>query len=206
MRSSIFHRLGVHTLLLACLTVPANAYEMFCPRANLTLSLTPAGKPEARANIDVTVSPKPPRSFPRTLGNLENDTEAPKMSMKMVDCGNEDFHCKLVTFYVGDGLPREFLLVVPHDISPGREYHYRGVRMITRLSDYSSPRNVAAAQVTLWQQIGDFVLPMELTVQPGRGLVFWDGVNFFPGKDDAGEMCALTSDTGLFRYTGVKLH
>jgi hypothetical protein len=186
--------------------LPANAYDMFCPRANITLTMTPLGKPEARANLDVTATSGPRRSFPRNVGDLERGSDdIQKISMKMIDCGNEDFHCKLVTFYVGESA-REFLLVVPHEIIPGREYHYRGVRMVARLSDYSSPRNVSAAQVTLWQRIGDFEMPMEITVQPGRGIVFWDGVNFFPDKDEPGEMCALVSDTGLFRYTGVKLH
>jgi hypothetical protein len=78
--------------------------------------------------------------------------------------------------------------------------------MIARLSNYSSPRNVAAAQVTLWQQIGDVSMPMELTVQPGRGVLFWDGLKFFPDQDGPGELCALASENGLFRGTRVLLH
>jgi hypothetical protein len=185
----------------------APAFDMFCPRANIALTMPVPEKASARADINATASPGAPNSFPHRatdIGRISED--GPKISMQLVDCSSQEYHCKVVTFSGTREKPQEFLLVAPKDISPGREYTYRGVRMVTRLSGFSSPSNIAAAQVTLWQRIGDVDVPMELTIQPGRGVLFWDGVRFFPEKDDAGELCTLVSDYGIFRSTRVRLH
>jgi hypothetical protein len=200
-------RNGGVVLLLSCLAVPASALEMFCPRANLVLSAQTPESGGSRDDIVMLASAAAPTAFPRALTDIVSPPPDVNVArMKLVDCSTREFNCKLVTFDNAEGKQQEFLLVLPREIHPGVEYNFRGVRMLARLSRYSSPRNVAAAQVTLWQRIGDFEMPMELTVQQSRGILYWDGLNFTPGNGGPGELCVLTSESGLFRSTGVKLH
>jgi len=200
-------RNGGAALLLTCLAFPAGAIDLFCPRSGILLNSPAADNSGAKTVLTFTASRGDPDSLPGSVNALASraDDTYP-ISLKLVDCSTREFQCKLATFATRAGNPQEFLLVLPRELSPGREYTFRGVRMVTRLSNYSSPRNVAAAQVTLWQQVGDVTVPMELTVQPGRGVLFWDGVKFFPDQDGPGELCALVSETGLFRGTRVLLH
>ena len=205
MRSANRIRMGGATLLLTCLASPAGALDLFCPRAGILLSSPAADNPGAV--LTFTASRGDPNALPNDVNALASRAaDTYPISLKLVDCSTREFQCKVATFATGPGNPQEFLLVLPRELSPGKEYTFRGVRMVTRISNYSSPRNVAAAQVTLWQRIGDVTMPMELTVQPGRGVLFWDGVKFFPDRDGPGESCALTSDNGFFRGTRVLLH
>jgi hypothetical protein len=207
MRSSNRIRTGGATLLLIGFAFPACALDLFCPRAGVLLSSPAADNPSSGAVLTFTASRGDPNALPNNINALASraDDTYP-ISLKLVDCSTREFQCKVATFATGPGNPQEFLLVLPRELSPGKEYTFRGVRMVTRISNYSSPRNVAAAQVTLWQRIGDVTMPMELTVQPGRGVLFWDGVKFFPVQDGPGEACALTSENGFFRGTRVLLH
>jgi hypothetical protein len=205
MRSANRIRKGGATLLLTCFAFPAGAIDLFCPRAGILLS-TPAADSSSGV-LTFTASRGDPNALPNDVNALASRAaDTYPISLKLVDCSTREFQCKLATLATGPGNPQEFLLVLPRELSPGKEYTFRGVRMVTRISNYSSPRNVAAAQVTLWQRIGDVTLPMELTVQPGRGVLFWDGVKFFPDRDGPGESCTLTSDSGFFHGTRVLLH
>jgi len=207
MRSANRIRNGGAALLLTCLAFPAGAIDLFCPRAGILLSSPAADSSSANTVLTFTASRGDPSALPNSVNALASRAaDTYPISLKLVDCSTREFQCKVATFATSAGNPQEFLLVLPRELSPGREYTFRGVRMVARLSNYSSPRNVTAAQVTLWQRIGDVTVPMELTVQPGRGVLFWDGVKFFPDQDGPGELCALTSETGFFRGTRVLLH
>jgi hypothetical protein len=45
---------------------------------------------------------------------------------------------------------------------------------------------------------------MELTVQDGRGVTYWDGVKFDLRQTGNGELCVTTSDIGLFGSLTVR--
>ncbi len=76
--------------------------------------------------------------------------------------------------------------------------------MVTRLAAYSSQANRNAITITLWQLIGNKEIPMELTVEEGRGLTYWDGIKWDQDAPGAGEMCVLTPKLGLFSSVSIK--
>jgi hypothetical protein len=192
-------RRAVAVLFGAMVPAVATSQQYYCPRANIMLtdiSSTSKVAQEVFAGIGGA-----PFHFPRDAREVEsNGGDLDGIALKMEDCSNAEFLCRRVSQHNWDQPPISYFLMVPRVISPGRVYELNGIRMLVRPGQQTWESNKHLVQVTIWQKIGNLDLPVELTIAPERGVIFWDGLRFH--STEAGnaepELCLLTSKAGLF--------
>jgi hypothetical protein len=196
---------------LACLILGAVAEgnvalsaQMYCPRGNLLLRTTSETETNPGERSFLTISSDWPENFPASGKDIKVGGDISTASIEMADCSDRKFLCKSARIVDRHDEVQQFYLVVPRVVEVGREYTYRGVKLITRAAIYPRSEHLLAVKITLWQKIGGVEAPMELTVQDGRGVTYWDGVKFDLRQTGNGELCVTTSDTGLFGSLTVR--
>lgn len=189
------------TLLAAALGLVAgpmaSAFDLYCPRSDLTfqfMTLREGDQSEEGMPLGGV-----PLHFPRDLDGLKNHAgEMEGIGFSLEDCSDSKFFCKKVKQGNWEGPSMTYFLIVPRKIVRNREYSMNGVRILTRVGTTLDGKKNPLGQVTLWQKIGDKEMPIELSLEEKRGVVYWDGIWFEADAAAAPEMCVLTSESGLF--------
>ena len=185
-------------ILLAWVVGPAaDAFDLYCPRADLTLQFMTIREGEKTEHALPLGGA--PLHFPRDLATVKNHAgEMEGIGMSLDDCSDSKFFCKKVTQGNWEGTSLSYFLIVPRKIVRNREYSMNGVRILTRVGTTLDGKKNPLGQVTLWQKIGEKEAPIELSLEEKRGVIYWDGIWFDADASAAPEMCLLTSDTGMF--------
>jgi hypothetical protein len=129
------------------------------------------------------------------------DPNSPLRNWTVTDCSNQQFYCidaKLSDAPTADA----FRLFVPHVVTVYKSYEYGSARARSIGSTLRVGR--PTIEFLIWQSTAQKGVPMKLTIQQGRGVIYIDGMNFWnPPEHGLGESCSLVSKQGLFPSTQV---
>jgi hypothetical protein len=190
-------RILLVTVLSWAIGPTAVALDFYCPRADMTLQSITYREGERTEHLIPFGGF--PLHFPRDVDTLKSHAgEMQGINIALDDCSDSKFFCKKVTHKNWEGPSITYFLIVPRKIFRNREYTVNGVRILTRVASTIDGKKNPLGQVTLWQKIGETEIPMELSLQEGRGVIYWDGVRFDVEGSREAEMCILTSETGMF--------
>jgi len=176
------------------------AYDYYCPRSNIlwTGELMESG--HGNLSMDFGGIDEP---FPRSQALLGKELKAGWGVLQLKDCSTTDFECIEVSQYQSRDLYKKFFLFLPKKIKYGKEYKFNNMRLVTDVAVISPYMRGAKSgtpilQATLWQSINGKEVPMKLTVEKNRGVIYWDNLDFWSGRFDDGELCVLRSEKGIF--------
>jgi len=184
------------------------AFNMYCPRSNLKFSQNSPALPDLTREIVLVTNAGAPMFFPRTARELRGGADdVSGIAMTLTDCSTSTFLCRRVTLNVWEEPATIFYLVMPKVIRPRQEFDFQGVHIVTRVAAITRKQSEQTFQLTLWQLIDGRSVPMELTIQEGKGMIYWDGIRL--SKDDGTnepELCVLDSEVGLFSSAKLQAH
>jgi hypothetical protein len=179
------------------------SYIYYCPRTNLYLTDRPT------QTAYYFEGDKNGAAFPRNIE--EYWLNSSYIGTGFIDyddaCTTSEFFCAQVQLKRMDETTINFTMFLPKYIEVGKSYSLKGVNAIASpVGDPYINRGWSKnqVQVTLWQLIGGVETPIKLTVEMGRGVVFWDGLDFWSGQYGIGETCFLQSNKGLFPDVKIK--
>jgi hypothetical protein len=95
---------------------------------------------------------------------------------------------------------REHYVFIPRTVIPLHNYEFKGMRAVSGTNVQSMS---GALPVTIWQTFGDKWVPITLTVEDRRGIVYWDGIDFWSRDQTSAEMCVLQGARGIFSNVRV---
>jgi hypothetical protein len=183
------------------------AGNYYCPRTNLFLEhLTNDLDPKGLYSSGMEGIDEP---FPRAQADIGKEPNYGRLNFETKICSTEDFEC--IKFTQNRNLFQKesvFYLFMPRVVELGKEYSFKGMRLFTNVSHTAqsggSSRAAPIIQATIWQKIGEVETPMKLTIENKRGVIFWDGVDFWNGRYNVGETCILQSKKGFFLNVSIK--
>lgn len=170
--------------------------DYYCPRSNVTLRPGPAL--EGRQSFgSVTVVLEP---FPKTAEEVNTDGHVRMHGgFLFEDCSTDAYLCWKVSGR--EGTVQTHYIFVPRILEPLKNYEFNGMHAVSGINVVSG---VEMLPLTLWQKFGNKVVPITLTVQDRRGIVYWDGIDFWSSTQATAETCALTSGRGIFSEVRVR--
>jgi hypothetical protein len=178
---------------------PLIASEYYCPRSNLSLDSS-ATEEELDTSFGGSMSGL---AFMRTQDEFwrEGMEAVGRTFIKLEYCTTKEQYCAHVTIRQMNGTYKKFMIFLPKKIQAGKSYVFNGMNAVVTPAGNPIDGPVLSkhlVQVTLWQKIEDVDVPMKFQVEHKRGIVLWDGIDFWAGKYGIGELCILNTPTGLF--------
>ena len=116
------------------------------------------------------------------------------MVVSFQNCSDADFFCMDARVRSDDPPLRIF---APRKVETPRIYQSGKARAV--VVPTATENRSQRAQITIWQPIGLEDVAIKITVEEGRGIIYFDGINFWhPDLFRDGETCALESKAGYF--------
>jgi hypothetical protein len=194
-------RVLVATLAVWGICAPANAIVYFCPRGDMGL----VGSVRDGEGLLSASHGGFALHWPRTPDDiLKTGGDRVLLNLKMSDCSNAEFLCAQVTHVQFEAPSFEYRLVVPRVIVPGKAFEYQGIQGVTQLARRGTQSVEPRVQVITRQDVGGRDMRLGLTVEQGRGVIYWDGFFFAAEQIGNGETCALRYELGLFSTAQLK--
>lgn len=176
------------------------AYDYYCPRSNILW--TEGGMQNGRGNLSMMFGGID-EPFPKSQALLDKELKAGWSVLQLQDCSSAKFECIEVSQYQSRDLYKKFSLFLPKKIKHGKEYKFKNMRLVTDVAVISpymrgDKSRTPILQATIWQSINGKEVPIKLTVEKGRGVIYWDNLDFWSERFNDGELCVLQTEKGLF--------
>jgi hypothetical protein len=198
---------GIFTMIFLCADANSAEYDSnyYCPRTNIFLEQWPkTGKGRSLFGISIAGINEPFPSSKEYFNNLLNEGS---LYIDVQDCSTEQFLCLQLDQNQTAQIGKRFFLFLPKTIEVAQEYKFNDMRLLTQSAGLKKTRRRSSGEVIqaiLWQKIDGKEVPIKLTVESRRGVIFIDGLDFWRGRFNGGETCVLQSDTGLFSSVSIK--
>jgi hypothetical protein len=169
-------------------TTPWDAY--YCPRSSVLLQWLPAA-PGKNGLGSYRVAFEP---FPRDAEKIGKGGHVLMHGgFVLQDCSDDQFLCMQISGR--EDVVRDHYIFVPRTVIPLHNYEFRGMRAVSGSNYYS---RAGALPITIWQKFGEKLVPITVTVEDRRGVVYWDGIDFWSRDQRSAEMCVLQGARGIF--------
>ena len=167
----------------------ADPIEYFCPTTNTAL----VGTSEELSGFAYHPYPRTQAEANALVG------EHQYVRLLITSCTNEQRLCLDIRAIQNPSVTR---LVLPKRLEVGREYSFEGTRVVSTYTDLRQ-KAPTKAQVVLWSGTSSLGKPIKLTVESGRGIIYWEGIDFGLASESVPSVCALVTRKGLLAEVAV---
>jgi hypothetical protein len=178
-------------------SLPALAINYYCPQSDVSLQFNDFGVQGSELTSGISGYSEP---FPKALSEV--GISAGRLNFSVSNCDTSEMYC-LRFESPNKSEQTTFFLFLPRVLEVGKEYSFKGAKLLTQIASNSTSEEFFI-QGIIWQSIGGQSIPMKMTITRDRGVIYWDGLDFWAGKFSRGETCIAETKKGFFSNVKVK--